>query len=175
MARRPFSRPALPADRTTLTEPAALTELAALARQHVELVLAGALPLEDAAAGATAVRLGGDARADIWMRTWAPGESTGLHDRGGAAAAVAVVSGLLVEYVPTGWSDGWMYLRPIEHGPGSTASFARHHVHDLANPADAPAVTIHVCAPRIRAVRSYEVVHGDLRETASPRELRWAS
>lgn len=153
--------------------PADSAVLAAVARRHVELALAGALELPRGATRPGTVRLGGDARASIWLRTWAPGESTGLHDHGGAAGAVAIVSGSLVERVPAGWSDGWMYLRPVELGPGGSTSFGAHHVHDLANPADVPAVTISVCGPAVRAARCYDVVGGELRETAS--RLREAS
>jgi predicted metal-dependent enzyme (double-stranded beta helix superfamily) len=36
---------------------------------------------------------------DVWLIGWCPGQSTPLHDHGGASGAVAVVGGSLVEVV----------------------------------------------------------------------------
>src|SRR5258708_2077755 len=38
-----------------------------------------------------------DERVDVWLSTWLPGQATGLHDHGGSAASIAVVSGVLAE------------------------------------------------------------------------------
>jgi hypothetical protein len=125
------------------------------------------------------------AGVDLRVVTWAPGATSQLHDRDADAGAFTVVSGTLTEYVPTGWSDGWMWLRPVEHAADDTlragAAFGRHHIHELANDGEEPAVSVHAYAPRLVAPRYYEVVGGELvrsdvlsdPDVAWP--MRWAS
>lgn len=139
----------------------------------------------------TAPRAGTSARfelagVDMRVVAWAPGARSRLHDRGGAAGAFTVVSGSLTEYVPTGWSDGWMWLRPIERAAGDPdldgAGFGRHHIHELANESGEPAVSVHACFPALVTARYYDVVGGDLvrvddvaRADTVDLATRWAS
>jgi len=175
----------MPFPTSTDADPAAPRgdELAAVTRQHAELYLAGCYG--DVLPG-SARCVHADARVEVWLVGWAPGEWTGLHDRGAAAGAFTVADGTLLERVPVGWSDGWMSLRDIRRGAGATATFTRHHIHDLGTePGAVPAVSVHAYSPPLPSVRRYEVAGGelvalraetsDVSDASDTETLRWAS
>src|SRR5579875_3271821 len=97
----------------SLVSPAAPspTELRALTRRAAGALRSGTYALPRPGSASRFDMAG----ADVRVVTWAPGARSGLHDRGGAptaAGAFTVARGTLTEYVPAGWSDGWMWLRP---------------------------------------------------------------
>jgi quercetin dioxygenase-like cupin family protein len=94
---------------------------------------------------------------EAWLLAWLPGQGTELHDHGGvarpAAAAVAVVSGRLTEYtVQPGDFPG---LRRRELAAGEVAVVDDRTVHGMRNDSDEPAVSLHVYAPGLEAMRTY--------------------
>ncbi|MCC3764647.1 cysteine dioxygenase family protein [Glycomyces sp. TRM65418] len=94
---------------------------------------------------------------EAWLLAWLPGQGTDLHDHGGvarpAAAAVAVVSGRLTEYtVQPGDFPG---LRRRHLTAGEVAVVDDRTVHGMRNVSDGPAVSLHVYAPGLEAMRTY--------------------
>ena len=118
-------------------------------------------------------RLAGGDGWEAWLLTWLPGQSTGLHDHGGSAGAFAVLSGALDETIllprrvaagePTRY-DGLTR----RYATGAVRSFGTHHLHDVS-PHGAPAVSLHVYAPGLTAMRRYSLEDGVLVETAHER------
>ncbi len=94
---------------------------------------------------------------EAWLLGWLPGQGTELHDHGGldrpAAAAVAVVSGRLSEY--TVRAGPFPTLERTELTPGRAAMVDDRTVHAVRNDSDAPAVSLHVYAPGLDAMRTY--------------------
>jgi oxalate decarboxylase/phosphoglucose isomerase-like protein (cupin superfamily) len=94
---------------------------------------------------------------EAWLLAWLPGQGTELHDHGGvarpAAAAVAVVSGRLTEFtVQPGDFPG---LRRQELTAGEVAVVDDRTVHGMRNLSAEPAVSLHVYAPGLKAMRTY--------------------
>jgi predicted metal-dependent enzyme (double-stranded beta helix superfamily) len=102
-------------------------------------------------------RLRADDEHEAWLITWMPGQATEVHDHGGSAGAIAVLSGWLHETVAgeQGQVGAWL-------GPRSVRAFAPDHVHQVANISDSPAVSLHVYAPRLHTMTRYTVVDGGL-------------
>jgi hypothetical protein len=100
------------------------------------------------------LRLATTAEYEAWLLTWLPEQSTEWHDHGGSAGAFHVVAGALREETPGGtrWSSG---------GDGRT--FGPRHIHRLTNDGVLPAVSIHVYAPALTSMTSYDLVDGTLR------------
>ncbi len=110
-----------------------------------------ALLPRDAAADALDPSLHEDlARAQVWLLSWLPGQGTGLHDHGGSAGAFAVVRGTLHERVSA--REG-----VAELSAGRVRHFGPHHVHRVTNSGAAPAVSVHVYAPRLTVLHTYRV------------------
>jgi quercetin dioxygenase-like cupin family protein len=88
--------------------------------------------------------------ADAWVITWAPGSGLPRHDHGGAAGAIAVVEGELVELHGATAVGRRRLLRP-----GSVVSFGVDHVHEVQNVGRVPAVSLHVYAPGLGTMRFF--------------------
>jgi predicted metal-dependent enzyme (double-stranded beta helix superfamily) len=91
-----------------------------------------------------------DPDVTVWLICWMPGHDTGFHDHDGAAGAVAVVRGRVVEER--------LRLdepRPVEFGPGEVLEFGPADIHRVAHAAGAPAVTIHAYSPALRRMGAY--------------------
>jgi hypothetical protein len=82
---------------------------------------------------------------EVWLLGWAPGQVTRAHDHGGAATALAVVDGVLMEECldPTIWTT----CRRTTWRAPSTAAFEPGHVHLLGNPGSRPALGVHAQSP----------------------------
>lgn len=93
-------------------------------------------------------RLHADADHEVWLISWLPGQSTGLHDHGGSAGAFAVALGTLSEH-------GTASVRTVE--TGQTRGFGPGYVHDVRNESAAPAVSVHVYAPPLAVMRRYDL------------------
>ncbi|HEY2637167.1 MAG TPA: cysteine dioxygenase family protein [Solirubrobacteraceae bacterium] len=91
-----------------------------------------------------------DPDVTVWLICWMPGHDTGFHDHDGAAGAVAVVQGSVVEERLR--LDG---SRPVEYGPGQTLGFGPADIHRVAHATGAPAVTIHAYSPALRRMGAY--------------------
>ena len=146
-------------------EPAALTEpeLAQLAQRFAS----------DRASWAPHVRHDRDRRAchallrspaaTVWLLCWMPGQQTGFHDHDGAAGAVAVVRGRVVEQR---LRLGGTPLRR-EFGAGECFGFGGSVIHCVGHAQGEPAVTIHAYSPRLRRMGAYRFdAAGELLRTA---------
>ena len=82
---------------------------------------------------------------EVWLLGWAPGQSLGAHDHGGATGAFTVVEGILVEECldPTIWTTGRRTTFPA----GSRSAFGPEHVHVLGNRGTGPASSVHASSP----------------------------
>jgi len=92
---------------------------------------------------------------EVWLLTWLPGQGTDLHDHGGSAGAFVVVSGAVTELTVA--PAGPARLVPRTLGPGTARWFGRHHVHQVVNKGDRPAVTVHVYGPALTALTRYRI------------------
>jgi quercetin dioxygenase-like cupin family protein len=101
-------------------------------------------PLLGAAPGRT--RLAWTAELELWLVTWAPGAATRAHDHGGAAVALTVLDGALVEDCLD--ATIWTTCRRTTFRAGSTTAFAPGHVHRLAAAGGAPATSVHAWPPQ---------------------------
>ncbi len=99
---------------------------------------------------------------EVLVMAWMPGQRSPIHDHGGSACAVRVVSGSALERLYRKRDDGLVVAtgeRRLTSG-GVTSSFDED-IHSLGNTADAPAspsdilVTIHVYSPPLQPTRKY--------------------
>ncbi|GLZ08492.1 hypothetical protein Acsp03_59580 [Actinomadura sp. NBRC 104412] len=107
-------------------------------------------------------RLHRDEDHEIWLISWLPGQSTGLHDHGGSRGAFAVALGSLEERDLGGTR---------EVTPGQVRAFGAEYIHEVRNVSTAPAVSVHVYSPPLTTMHRYELsADGELiplaRETA---------
>jgi hypothetical protein len=103
--------------------------------------------------------------ASAWLITWAPGTGLDLHDHGGSAGSLAVVSGLLSERYgirapgepdepAAGRLQGRLRRRRLRQG--SVTTFGPDHVHAVRNEGVEPAVSIHVYVPGLTEMAFYD-------------------
>jgi len=95
-------------------------------------------------------RLAAAADHEAWVLTWLPGQGTDLHDHGGSAGAFTVLSGSLVEEVPSG---GSLRLRLLV--PGQVRGFGPRHIHRVVNRGPVAAISVHVYGPALKAMNTY--------------------
>ncbi|HEY2669471.1 MAG TPA: cysteine dioxygenase family protein [Rugosimonospora sp.] len=143
----------LPADR-------ALTGPAALAEHYASDPTTWPVPPEFTAAERWYARIAATADHEAWLLTWLPGQSTDLHDHGGAAGAFHVVSGVLTEQTLSRTSPDGLAERP--YPSGSTRRFGARHIHRIVNNRAVPAVSIHVYAPALSRMTRYRLDSGTL-------------
>jgi predicted metal-dependent enzyme (double-stranded beta helix superfamily) len=91
---------------------------------------------------------------DAWVIWWARGGEVDLHDHGGAAGAVYVLEGTLLE--THGTSRGGRLQQRALHADSSIV-FGSDYVHDVVNVCPQPAVSLHVYGPRLDAMTYYRV------------------
>ncbi len=88
-------------------------------------------------------RLARSGQLEAWLIWWPEGGRLRLHDHGGAAGALGVVSGQLDEtYVLPG---GALSQRVL--GAGQSVAFAGDHIHDVVNRRPSGATSVHVYSP----------------------------
>jgi mannose-6-phosphate isomerase-like protein (cupin superfamily) len=110
-------------------------------------------------------RLRADDYVDVWLISWATEQAAELHDHAGSIGALTVVSGRLVEHR---WLPTTGELRVRRLNADRSVVFGLGHVHDVSNPAAAPAVSVHAYSPPLTAMSYYEVgPSGNLRRTRS--------
>jgi Cysteine dioxygenase type I len=91
--------------------------------------------------------------AEAWIITWAPGTGLDRHDHGGAAGAMAVVEGSLLEHHGRTWAPGTFRRRVLD--VGSVVAFGPDHIHEVRNLGVVPAISLHVYAPSLATMRFY--------------------
>ncbi|GAB3263035.1 hypothetical protein GCM10027425_27300 [Alteromonas gracilis] len=113
-------------------------------------------------------RIHSDADVDVWLISWTTEQGTELHDHGGSAGAFTVVEGSLQEWVWSGIDpDAAGELVAHTRDERETVAFGPDYVHDVRNPHDRPAVSVHAYSPPIRLMHYYDA--------SGPALLRWAS
>jgi predicted metal-dependent enzyme (double-stranded beta helix superfamily) len=102
---------------------------------------------------------------EVWLISWLPGQGTGFHDHGSAAGAFAVAQGEVRERtVVAGRQPS---ARDLIIAQGSVRSFGPRYVHDVANAAAEPAVTVHAYSPPLTVMRRFELTASGLVHTAT--------
>jgi predicted metal-dependent enzyme (double-stranded beta helix superfamily) len=97
-------------------------------------------------------RLVSSADATVWLISWMPGTDTGYHDHDGAAGAVCVVAGAVLEERPR---LGALGALGAVHGEGDVFTFGPHDIHRVQHADGEPAVTIHGYSPALRRMGRY--------------------
>jgi hypothetical protein len=110
------------------------------------------------ASGPYAVRLPGPKGVDVWLRTWLPGQRTGLVDLGSCATAFAVVQGSLDDIRADEVIGTWVTRLPFQ----SVRIIEPGVVHDLRGGPEGHTVSIHAYSPRLRTVTEHSWDDGRL-------------
>jgi predicted metal-dependent enzyme (double-stranded beta helix superfamily) len=82
---------------------------------------------------------------DAWVLGWAPGQDIPMHDHGGSAGAVRVVSGTLLEVCERDIGETELAARILR--TGTTVTFGREYRHAITNVHGDAATSIHVYSP----------------------------
>ncbi|HEX2313988.1 MAG TPA: cysteine dioxygenase family protein [Thermomonospora sp.] len=109
-------------------------------------------------------RLHRGADHEIWLISWMPGQSTGLHDHGGSRGAFAVALGSLREQDLTA-------ARTLS--AGEYREFGPDHIHEVGNVSNAPAVSVHVYSPPLTSMNRYDLTDQGLIRLAEERADQW--
>ncbi|MBD0746595.1 cysteine dioxygenase family protein [Streptomyces sp. CBMA152] len=75
---------------------------------------------------------------EVWLLSWVPGQSSGLHDHGQSSGVLTVLEGELSERTERG-------TRTLS--PGAQRVFAPGYAHDVVNDSLEPAVSLHIYYP----------------------------
>jgi predicted metal-dependent enzyme (double-stranded beta helix superfamily) len=92
-----------------------------------------------------------DARLDIWVLSWMPGQATGYHDHGSSKVALTTLQGAVIEReIRLGWPDIERELLPgfVQPGPAG-------YIHSVSHGCGTPAVTLHAYSPPLVQVGQY--------------------
>jgi quercetin dioxygenase-like cupin family protein len=81
---------------------------------------------------------------EVWLLSWLPGQSSGLHDHGDSSGVLTVLEGALSERTGTGTGTGTA-RRSL--APGAQRVFAPGYVHEVVNDSLEPAVSLHIYFP----------------------------
>jgi quercetin dioxygenase-like cupin family protein len=87
---------------------------------------------------------------EVWLLSWLPGQSSGLHDHGGSSAVLTVLEGTLRERALTARGE-----RSRSLSPGGQRAFAPGYVHEVVNDTLEPAVSLHVYFPGLTEMTPY--------------------
>lgn len=94
-----------------------------------------------------------DARIDVWVLSWMPGQGTGFHDHDISGVGLACARGSVVEKqlrLPSGVST-------VEMTPGVSRQGGPGYIHSVAHAGGEPAITIHAYSPPLERVGQYRV------------------
>lgn len=75
---------------------------------------------------------------EVWLLSWVPGQSSGLHDHGPSSGVLTLLEGQLTERTSRG---------SRELTAGSQRVFAPGYVHEVVNDSLEPAVSLHIYFP----------------------------
>ena len=109
-------------------------------------------------------RLHSDGEREIWLISWLPGQSTGLHDHGGSRGAFAVALGALEEV-------DLAETRTVT--AGAPRAFGADYVHEVRNVSTAPAVSVHMYSPPLATMNRYDMVDGRPVRRATEEAGQW--
>jgi hypothetical protein len=115
--------------------------------------------------GPYAVRVPGPKGVDVWLRTWLPGQHTGLVDLGGCATAFVVVQGSVDDVRADDVLGAWVTHLPAQSVRGIEPGV----VHDLRGGPEGHTVTLHAYSPRLEAVTEHSWEGGRLRRVGTVR------
>jgi hypothetical protein len=104
--------------------------------------------------------------AEVWLLSWLPGQGTDLHDHGASAGAFAVARGTLTERVVARGRDSRVRQHSTDLERLRVRFFGPHYVHQVANTAAEPAVSVHVYVPGLTVMNLYRIEGDDLVRTA---------
>ena len=90
---------------------------------------------------------------NAWLIAWAPSGALEPHDHGGSHGAVHVVTGRLFE---TFTDEPGHPLRTHAADAGETLEIPAHRIHEVWNPTQSVAVSVHVYSPPLRDMKFYE-------------------
>jgi mannose-6-phosphate isomerase-like protein (cupin superfamily) len=131
-----------------------LADLTALSRRIAAEVRAGLHEVHIDPENRWYRRLQGDDYLDVWLISWATEQAAELHDHAGSLGALTVVSGRLTEEC---WDAEAGGLRTRSLHVGRTVGFPLGHVHEVSNPSEVPAVSVHAYSPPLTAMSYYAV------------------
>jgi quercetin dioxygenase-like cupin family protein len=100
---------------------------------------------------------------EVWLLSWLPGQSSGLHDHGASSGLLTVLQGTLDERALGLTGETRRTLRP-----GAQRAFAPGYVHEVANDSLEPAVSLHVYHPGLTAMTPYGCSLGALGSVGEP-------
>ena len=95
-----------------------------------------------------------DFDGELWLISWLPGQTTGLHDHGDSAGAFVVVEGELTEDFVDVTPNGLELLR-VTRRVGAPRVFGHRYLHNVINTSDTPAVTVHAYTPELTFMTTY--------------------
>ncbi|MDX6560758.1 MAG: hypothetical protein QOD65_572 [Gaiellales bacterium] len=92
-----------------------------------------------------------DARLDVWVLSWMPGQATGYHDHAASNVALATLQGSVLERQLRAGKAG------IERRllPGVLRTGPAGYIHSVAHGGGEPAVTLHAYSPPLLEVGQY--------------------
>jgi predicted metal-dependent enzyme (double-stranded beta helix superfamily) len=92
-----------------------------------------------------------DARLDVWVLSWMPGQRTGFHDHGDSNVALTALQGAVLEQqIRLGTANSARELRP-----GRCQQGAAGYIHSVTHADGEPAVTLHAYSPPLVDVGQY--------------------
>jgi hypothetical protein len=94
---------------------------------------------------------------DAWLIAWPSGVKVELHDHGSSTGALSVISGSLVESVPSRDDAGRLALVRHDLYAGATLGFGAGHVHDVVNESEGHALSLHIYSPGLTSMTFYDV------------------
>ena len=112
--------------------------------------------------------------AEVWLIAWSPGVRLEMHDHGGVSGAFFVVQGTLLER--------WMRKSDELQGEvqerlllrGQSVAFDAGHLHEVSNPSESVAFSIHAYRPRLRFMNFYALeTQGDWQPHARLEHEQW--
>jgi quercetin dioxygenase-like cupin family protein len=87
---------------------------------------------------------------EVWLLSWLPGQSSGLHDHGGSSGVLTVLEGSLRERALGSAGETGRVL-----ATGHQRAFAPGYVHEVVNDSLEPAVSLHVYFPGLTEMTPY--------------------
>lgn len=88
---------------------------------------------------------------EVWLLSWVPGQSSGLHDHGRSSGVLTVLEGELTERARSAGSGE--VRRALV--PGGQRAFAPGYLHEVVNDSLEPAVSLHVYFPGLTEMTPY--------------------
>ncbi|HEY5836862.1 cysteine dioxygenase [Streptomyces sp.] len=87
---------------------------------------------------------------EVWLLSWLPGQSSGLHDHGGSCGVLTVLDGALRERALPARGESARTL-----ATGAQRAFAPGYLHEVVNDSLEPAVSLHVYFPGLTEMTPY--------------------